>query len=164
MPFVVFKDMNPIVQTVQENSRNLKSIPTWVLEIPTIIRLSLRRNNISLLPTDIAQLSQLKRLDLSENQLYSIPAEVGFLTGLEILQLASNHISALPRTLGKCVNLQGSDKARKSHGAKAASLDGTIAHALCGFDVFRFASPSNTIRAVRHRYKRKPSLTSRQNE
>ena len=125
MPFVVFKDMNPIVQTVQENSRNLKSIPTWVLEIPTIIRLSLRRNNISLLPTDIAQLSQLKRLDLSENQLYSIPAEVGFLTGLEILQLASNHISALPRTLGKCVNLQGSDKARKSHGAKAASLDGT---------------------------------------
>ena len=106
VPFVLFKDMNPIVQTVQENSRNLKSIPAWVLEIPTITRLSLRRNNISLIPTDIAQLSQLKRLDLSENQLYSIPAEVGFLTGLEILQLASNHISALPRTLGKCVNLQ----------------------------------------------------------
>ena len=91
--------------TVQENSKNLRTIPTWVLE-STCITLSLRKNNISVVPNDIAQLSQLKRLDLSENQLYSIPAEIGFLTRLEVLQLASNHISALPRTLGKLFNLQ----------------------------------------------------------
>jgi internalin A len=74
-------------------------LPSILVELTNLRKLSLFTNFITELPNEIGQLTNLEYLDLCNNQINQLPEEMRQLTNLKMLDLGSN--TALIRTIPK---------------------------------------------------------------
>ena len=85
----------------------LRTLPSEIGELTSLISLWLSNNELEQLPDEIAQLSLLRDLVLDRNKLTQLPADIGALSNLEILFAERNEIRALPRELARLKHLTG---------------------------------------------------------
>ncbi|XP_061598320.1 leucine-rich repeat-containing protein 69 [Cololabis saira] len=78
------------------NSKKLKTVPTCVSGLTTLSVLLLSYNSITDLPAEMISLQQLAELNLGNNALKELPAVLGHLESLKKLYLFRNQIAVVP--------------------------------------------------------------------
>ena len=87
-----FKNLNAL----DLSHNRLRTLPTWIAELPHLQELRVSRNKLMEFPEGICRLSHLKRLDLSRNALTGLPKCMGGLKELTSLDLWDNDLMDFP--------------------------------------------------------------------
>ncbi|KAL2913166.1 hypothetical protein HK105_207285 [Polyrhizophydium stewartii] len=88
---------------------SIKTLPKSLMDMPSLISLSLLKNSLTELPLEPPNWEKLSAFNVSENELKTLPDWICSLTNLEDMELDDNHLVSLPESIG---NLQKLDLLR----------------------------------------------------
>lgn len=89
-----------------KTNNKLRTIPSWVTDLPNLQSLFLSGNEIQSIPEDIGRLSKLEILHLGYNRIQKIPESIEGCCKLKQLDLSANEISNIPEHLYRCGQLK----------------------------------------------------------
>ena len=94
------------LQRLSLSQINLRQLPSEIVHLTQLKSLDLSQNDLTYLPSEVSQLTQLEALDLSQNNLKQLPSEIVQLEQLRLLGLSQNKLSQLLPTVGQLSQLQ----------------------------------------------------------
>ncbi|MBI5647525.1 MAG: hypothetical protein HY962_11390 [Ignavibacteriae bacterium] len=84
---------------------HLTSIPSFIGDLQSVLRMAFRNNTIDTIAPEIGKLKNLIELGVSSNNLNYLPDEICNMEGLGVLTLSDNHLTVLPDSIHKLKRL-----------------------------------------------------------